>query len=457
MKERKRFAAVYQAESKLKLDRDKAVIFGVVAMQANVEALGHGLMTDMKTLEQTRDLANAKRHGVMGFFGHPGFSENAAGMQVQRAKTFRIEGDKLVHDSYLIDGARKSPRFTEDALEYIMDMAEFHPHEFAESAVLTIDEVWVMPDGTELDVWERHKWGDDYETDSKGRPIDATNELPIMRVLEVHRIDFVNEGALTHDGMFSKDTGSGHAQHAFELVDRWREQFDIELEEVPHKVNQLLSLYLAQRGGTMTLNKKNAQPPADVLRLAEQSADHPSDPLPDIDENTIEAQAQTLLDRAEELHQEIDAEREAAAQEGDNERYDELSSKLDNIEQLAMQMQNGFNTLVQAMSTMQSNIEALDRNQRTLAGEPVVTEKVPTAPQPQLGESLDKTINVADQLPTPTHTSHKQQQHATNQGSELLSLLNSIQSIDELNDLGLNKTQLALARQAFRQRSMKLQ
>ena len=82
----------------MRVDRANATIYGVTAMMANVEATGHGIATDNKTIQMMLALSQDGRSRRQRF-GHPGISENYTGKQVSNAVNFRIENGNLVHDA----------------------------------------------------------------------------------------------------------------------------------------------------------------------------------------------------------------------------------------------------------------------------------------------------------------------------------------------------------------------
>ena len=256
------YSAASSSPLQPKIDKTNLTIHGVTAMQAGVEALGHGCMTDDKTLEMMLALAQANPKGFFRQrFGHPGISENATGKQVARAYGFRIVNGNLLHDSRLLESARKSPAFTQDPINYILDIAEKSPSEFGESVVIDADLIWKLADGREIPRWpKRDEDGrivedSDIVRDAKTyRPITATTPLPLLRPSKFYYVDFVGEGALTHAGLFpdgmQKLFSSGvsaYAEDLFALVDSWRSAFDISLDELPKKADQLLTAYLYQR------------------------------------------------------------------------------------------------------------------------------------------------------------------------------------------------------------------
>ena len=257
---------------KPQIDHTNARIYGVVAAM-NVEATGHGLCCDHKALELLAALGNSHAKGVPGRFGHPGISENATGRKVQMATNWRVvrkaavidgrqqEFSYLLHDAELIAAARTSPAFAQDPVEYILQIAESHPEQFAESMVLRAMLVWTTADGKEVPVYETDGT-DDGEVRRNERPNNALTAVPVLRPFELVAVDFVNEGALTHTGLFPMSEGhqsgvniftqqagaSFYVQQLFETVDELRQRFQIPLEVLPQKVERLLRLYSDSRG-----------------------------------------------------------------------------------------------------------------------------------------------------------------------------------------------------------------
>lgn len=252
-------APAYNRQNReLNVNREKLLITNVVAMQAGVEALGHGVMADMKTLQMVKRLGNQRKAGVRGNFGHIGMSENSMGRKTHMNRNFRVIDDRLVTDIYLMPEADLSPVYPQPVTPYLLEMAENRPAEIAMSAVIGADTVWTLEDGTELytDKRDAEKW-EGVATDDKGKPVNALTDLPILRPQTFPFLDFVSEGALTHDGLFGVNLFSGtsgvYAEQAFDLLDSWREEYDIPLNQVPVKLYQVLSKYLAARGLTSNL------------------------------------------------------------------------------------------------------------------------------------------------------------------------------------------------------------
>lgn len=189
-----KFRSLPLRESPSRVDRENRVIYGVSAAQA-VEALGHGMMLDGKTLQQIVDLGNRAKSGVKSRFTHPGLSSDGMGKHLGRMKNFRVEGDKAVGDLYLADIASKAP--DGDLASYVMDLAEEDSAAFGMSVVIGVDQVWPMADGTEQPVYE---YDDDFNYIP---PKGALTELPVARAKSLDAVDVVDEPAANRDGMFS--------------------------------------------------------------------------------------------------------------------------------------------------------------------------------------------------------------------------------------------------------------
>lgn len=286
-----------RASQNLRVDRQNLKIHGLVAMQAGVEAIGHGVMSDRKTLEMMVTLANQpNRRPIRCRFGHPGMSENATGKQMGVTLNYRIEenanGTFLVHDTQLLESARKSPAFGNDPIDYIMSIAETAPTEFGESVVIYTDLAWLLTDGSEV------RYYDD-EGDPTPKPKGAKYDRPVIRPVEFWYCDFVNEGALTHRGLFAAGVFEGHSsaylQELFGLVDRWRGAYSIPLAELPEKINRIMFEYLQSRKGQSVMNEEmttNDLLDSAEATLAEMSASTESEQVPSLADQLAEQSAQ---------------------------------------------------------------------------------------------------------------------------------------------------------------------
>lgn len=238
------------------VDKVNRKIFGATAM-ATGEAIGHNLWADGKTLAMMAELANARKYPVMMRFGHPGMSENAFGKKLAKANNFRVQGDKLVHDIEFMDWADDSPVFTKDPVPYILNRADRDPTSFGESVVVETDAVWVLTDGTEVSSYEE-------------RPDNALYKYPVMRPVQFHWVDFVGDGALTPDGMFSADaliwkdilegTSSEYTMEFFRMLKNFQERFNLSPQELHIKANQFLSKFVAWETFNMQTGETKTRP-----------------------------------------------------------------------------------------------------------------------------------------------------------------------------------------------------
>jgi len=217
------------------VDRDQHIIYGVSAAQA-VEALGHDMVLDGKTIGQLVEHGNAARNGVKSRFTHPGLSSTGLGKYLGRLRNFRQEGDKALADLHLADSAFKTP--DGDLGTYVMDMAEHDPDMFGMSVVIQGRRVWTLADGTEMDV-EDFKEG--------RRPENATTEKPVIRVKQLMAVDAVDEPAANRDGLFAARNmwaTNSLSQEAFDDIDEYLSGAGV----TPQRAFQFALAYFTARG-----------------------------------------------------------------------------------------------------------------------------------------------------------------------------------------------------------------
>lgn len=380
----------------VQIDRANLILRNLVAMQADIEAIGHGFVSDRRTLELMVELANvAGRRPIRGRFGHPGISENATGKQVMVSGNFRIVTDErgtfLVHDGQLLKAARKSPVFGQDPIEYILTIAQSAPAEFAESVVIDAYGVWtrIGPDGALLDV-PLYTRGEDGRLAETERPADALTALPVLRPTAFYYCDFVNEGALTHQGMFSMDASAvfdGHsaayARELFDLVDRWRAAYRIPLDELPAKVDVILEKYMGSRKETTSMAKAlGAQMGAgfdeDFGDENELDLNPPKSSSEVKADSALEKSGQSLR-QAEQLAANLSAGEAEISNRSRLVTADELAilqatvdSQGERIQELSGQLRKATELLARSMNSL----AALQRNMLRLDGEPVVAVPV---------------------------------------------------------------------------------
>lgn len=214
-----------------RVDREAGVIRGASATQA-VEALGHGVMLDAKTLKQVADLGNAAGgKGLKVRFTHPGMCSDGLGTMVGHATNFRVEGDRVPCDIALDPSSKTSPRG--DQYNYVLDMAERNPTDFGLSIVFSGSPVFVLEDGSEVEaIWSCGKYQ---------KPKNAVGgDLPLARVDKLYAVDFVDEPAANRDGLFASAdlvaafsaTSSETAEQAFAAIDRLRDELGLSVVDV---------------------------------------------------------------------------------------------------------------------------------------------------------------------------------------------------------------------------------
>lgn len=413
-----RFATTYQDKAPT-IDRANGILRSITAMTANVEALGHGVQADMQTLHLLAVMGNAEPDGIRGRFGHPGISESATGKKVANARNFQVKGDRLIHDSHLLESARKSPVFSQDPIEYILDMAEKSPRELGESVVINANTVWTLTDGREIpvEVWGPGSYfypdGDASDVEMKdGRPVNAITPLPVLRPVEFHFLDYVGEPALVRDGLtpMSADAinylfagrASEYAQEAFRFVDEYRSRYQIPLSAIPGKVDQLVTEYMAARSGRSTEMARKlkfedagetAAPPTTEAQPAE------ADPV----EDNLVASEQIAEDMTEELQ---------AADEQMSNQIAVVAELVENQAAVIAAQGEQIKRLSALVKQFGEATQVLQRNYKRLAGEPVVTQKVPKAVAPALEELSYAHPTPRYAMEAPVHVSERQSDSA---------------------------------------------
>lgn len=205
------------------VNRESHTINGVSAIQA-VEALGHNMMIDRKTLEQVRDLGNAAPKGIKVRFTHPQpCGEASLGKFLGRGKDFFIseDGSKTKFNIHLSRAAAKSPKG--DLRDYVETLAEDEPDMFGMSIVFSGQKVWIRENGEEVSARKM------------GRPADATTKKPVARVEKLHAVDVVDEPAANRDGMFGANPSqfSMVGSEIFATIDTKLNELSIEPNQLP--------------------------------------------------------------------------------------------------------------------------------------------------------------------------------------------------------------------------------
>lgn len=307
----------------LSVDRDQHIIYGVSAAQA-VEALGHGMTLDGKTIGQIVEHGNAARNGVKSRFTHPGLSSTGLGKYLGRLRDFRQEGDKALADLHLADSAFKTPEG--DLGTYVMDMAENDPDMFGMSVVISGQRVWTLDDGSEMDV-------EDFK-DGK-RPERATTKIPVVRIKQLHAVDAVDEPAANRDGLFAARhlwATNSLSQEAFDDIDEYLSGAGV----TPQRAFQFALAYFTARGVDVKEFKQMAE--EEVKDTAPEAEAAPETPAADAEQTQPAADAGAeLAAQLAELKAQVAAMQAELAAKG--ERETELSQALSQADERLAEME----------------------------------------------------------------------------------------------------------------------
>ena len=228
------------------IDSVAGIIRGVSAIQA-VEALGHGMVADAKTLQQCADAINSAPGGVKSRFTHPGMCSDALGKMLGRASNAIVIGDKCICDLQLSESSKVSP--DGNLWAYVMARAQEDPASFGLSIAFAGSAVWMLDDGSEVD--EQMDDGSLRE-----RPSNAVGDLPRARISALKAVDVVDEPAANRDGLFSATPSL--ADDAFHTIDQFSQEKGITAE----RLSQFACRYFAARGINLSVTKPAAQSPA---------------------------------------------------------------------------------------------------------------------------------------------------------------------------------------------------
>lgn len=297
----KRFRALPLREPVARVDRENRIVYGVSLAQS-VEALGHDILLDETSIGQIVALGNAKRSGVKSRFTHPGLSSDGLGKFLGRIRDLRSENGKAIGDLHLSDLAFKSP--DGNLGDYVLDAADEDPEAFGFSIVFDGHGVWKLDDGSEMPL------GND------GRPENALNDKPIVRIEELAACDLVDEPAANRDGMFSKHLWATNklGEEVFGELDYYVQQYGF----TPDKVFEVALKYAHARG--VDLKEFTVSKETEVVKVEKEKA---PEPTPTVDPKAF-AQMQ---EEFQALKTELAAKEEAASEAED--RAKKLEAALD--------------------------------------------------------------------------------------------------------------------------------
>lgn len=216
-----------------RVDRKARTIVGAKAMQFGPLNKGDGRpwKVDQTTLEQLRDLVNAKPGGVKMRFAHPNMSRDGMGRHLGRASNARIvdspDGAYVAVDAKIADPPANSK--AADMAEHVLSLAETAPEDFGLSIAPLMN----------------------FDAMRKIEP-DAEGLTPI-RLEALRAIDFVDEPAATRGGLFSLDSGEladlpAVATHVFDTYFS-----DAPADVIRARFGEFLERYLNNRGDKMSV------------------------------------------------------------------------------------------------------------------------------------------------------------------------------------------------------------
>jgi hypothetical protein len=174
-----------------KFDEKRTILLDVSVITVG-EALGHGVLIDTKTLSNIFDLT--KNGSVKAYWRHSP-EPDRLGEELGMFSGFHIESatGQLKASLRIFDSFKKnfSARW-----DYLQEYVEKFPGEIGFSIHFSGDAVWILdPDGVEVST----------ET-QREQPANAVNEMPSVRVYDMHSADLVSSPAANTGGMFSAVT-----------------------------------------------------------------------------------------------------------------------------------------------------------------------------------------------------------------------------------------------------------
>ena len=215
--------------------------------------------------------------------------------------------------------------------------------------------VWTRPGNREVPVIEEYEdEAGETRRRQNPRPNDALTRVPVIRPTKLHFVDFVNEGALTHTGLFpmhaldeaaalfTAEAGSSYyTQEIFTVIDQLRARLGIDLAHLPAKVEHVLQIYLTSRRHAETTALCAGESPTVIQPSFQPISNHHSrkeDPIMANRNNRKRQSHRRPVEAAHSLEQtESTAEESPIATETDD-SLDQSTAILQQAEQLAVMM-----------------------------------------------------------------------------------------------------------------------
>lgn len=157
----------------------------VSLLTGGMEAEGHGIYLDEKSVETC--MAAVMGRSIPSYLTHAGASTDRLGKEIGVASGAYRDGMKVrASNLNFLDSFGRHDTETRDKL---VELAKDYPDQLGISLVLSLDAVWVLHDGTEVDAGEP-------------RPENAIRPIPSARVKSVRSADLVQRPA-ANVGLFS--------------------------------------------------------------------------------------------------------------------------------------------------------------------------------------------------------------------------------------------------------------
>jgi hypothetical protein len=250
-----RWQKVGYATNAVGVDRENAILFGMVVCQCGPVKDGRGEF-DVKGLQTLIQLGNRQPLGLKSRFGHPTLSDDGLGKYLGRVRNLRMDAVQVQRDGRLvrIEAIRGDLHFDETSLrempgggkplgEYVLDRAESDPDSLSSSIVMASTREEQLDPRTGR-----------IKTDAKGRPVP-----PLWRPTALHASDVVCEGAAV-DGILSAGVNvDGLPDHivrqACSMLDQ---QFgNASRDVIRARAVAWLDRYLSMRFGTSSVSRSD--------------------------------------------------------------------------------------------------------------------------------------------------------------------------------------------------------
>lgn len=156
-------------------------------LTGGVEALGHGLYLDEKSVESCMSCLMGKT--LPAYLTHGGAWNDRLGKEIGVFSGFYREGVKIKAAKFSFLNAFK--KFQQETHQKMVELAQVMPDQFGLSVVFSGEAVWVGADGEEM-------------SSDEPQPEGAQYGMPAVRFGAVESADFVKAPAANPGGLFQK-------------------------------------------------------------------------------------------------------------------------------------------------------------------------------------------------------------------------------------------------------------